>query len=324
MTGLRPLRTGLKIFQPATITRSDELKGTNGTDMATISRMATRPYQVLDPRTMGRPVHLLGKFTERLREDLAELFHARLNRRYRARFEIGAVELSATSPVATAKKWQTFGTQAGRINVALERSILLCILAYRYGTPGTSQAALRDDAPAPETATEERLAVRLARELAGVVVERIASYRKEAEPAVDAAATELTELAMTPLVGTWTVKVGITEHTQQVEGLLHFQLEESWIALLLRGLVPRRPSSNVPRGTTTASRPLPARLQLTMTARLLEKSVPLGTLLDLRTGQVLPITLGSTDVLIEDSRLFTASIAEHKGKLCLTSFEDVE
>jgi len=30
------------------------------------------------------------------------------------------------------------------------------------------------------------------------------------------------------------------------------------------------------------------------------------------------------DVLLDDARLFTAAVAEHKGKLCLTSFEDAE
>jgi len=70
--------------------------------------------------------------------------------------------------------------------------------------------------------------------------------------------------------------------------------------------------------------PLPARLQLALNARLIEKLIDLGTLLDLRVGDIIPVTVASADVLIGDSRLFTASIAELKGKLCLTRFEDVE
>jgi flagellar motor switch protein FliM len=65
-------------------------------------------------------------------------------------------------------------------------------------------------------------------------------------------------------------------------------------------------------------------LQLTLVARLLEKQMPLGSLLDTRIGDVIPVSLGTSDVLVGDSRLFTASITEHKGKLCLTAFEDVE
>jgi flagellar motor switch protein FliM len=34
--------------------------------------------------------------------------------------------------------------------------------------------------------------------------------------------------------------------------------------------------------------------------------------------------VGRADVLLDEARLFTAAVAEHKGKLCLTSFEDAE
>ncbi len=44
----------------------------------------------------------------------------------------------------------------------------------------------------------------------------------------------------------------------------------------------------------------------------------------LRVGDVIPVTFDSSDVLIGDARLFTAAVTEHKGKLCLTSFADVE
>ncbi len=92
----------------------------------------------------------------------------------------------------------------------------------------------------------------------------------------------------------------------------------------MRGLAPKRERTGVESSSRVLAQPLPARLQLTMNARLIEKPIDLGTLLDLRVGDVIPVTVASTDVLIGDSRLFTASLAEHKGKLCLTCFEDVE
>jgi flagellar motor switch protein FliM len=52
--------------------------------------------------------------------------------------------------------------------------------------------------------------------------------------------------------------------------------------------------------------------------------VPLGSLLDLKVGTILPISLGVASVQIDNSPLFSAQVAEHKGKLCLTSFEDLE
>jgi hypothetical protein len=43
-----------------------------------------------------------------------------------------------------------------------------------------------------------------------------------------------------------------------------------------------------------------------------------------KVGDVIPVSVGRADVLLDDSRLFTAAVTEHKGKLCLTSFEDAE
>jgi len=77
-------------------------------------------------------------------------------------------------------------------------------------------------------------------------------------------------------------------------------------------------------GDLAQGAPLPTRLTLTRVARLLQKDIPLGQLADLHVGDVIPISLGTTDVLIDDSRLFTATVAEHQGKLCLTSFADVD
>ena len=50
----------------------------------------------------------------------------------------------------------------------------------------------------------------------------------------------------------------------------------------------------------------------------------LGLLLDTRVGDVIPVSLGETEVLVDNERLMTARVAEHKGKLCLTAFEDLE
>jgi flagellar motor switch protein FliM len=61
-----------------------------------------------------------------------------------------------------------------------------------------------------------------------------------------------------------------------------------------------------------------------LVGRLASKEVTLGSLYDLQVGDVIPISLARADVLLEDSRLFTAAVTEHKGKLCLTSFEDAE
>lgn len=276
---------------------------------------------------MGRPVHLLGKFTEHIREDLSEFFQTQLNRRYRSRFEIEKVSLDAIAPAPGSHRWLTFGASTGRCNVALDRNVLLCVLGYRYGThtsesPPAPDVAAEPAAAEPETATEERLASRLGSQLVEAVAARINALQPDTSTA-EGDSKEFTEMASVSLDAAWTLHVGVVEHARNVRGSLWFRLEEGWIAKLLRGLAPARERSRVQKNGATAQ-PLPARLQLTLVARLLEKEMPLGSLLDLRRGDVLPVTLGTAAVMVGDSLLFTASIAEHKGKLCLTSFEDVE
>ncbi|WP_144007017.1 FliM/FliN family flagellar motor switch protein, partial [Pelomonas sp. KK5] len=63
---------------------------------------------------------------------------------------------------------------------------------------------------------------------------------------------------------------------------------------------------------------------LKLVARLLETELPLGELMALQPGAVIPVSLGATEVLVDGERLFTASVAEHQGKLCLTSFADAD
>ncbi|HMN43158.1 MAG TPA: FliM/FliN family flagellar motor C-terminal domain-containing protein [Povalibacter sp.] len=294
--------------------------------MDTITRTAARPYQVLDPRTMGRPVHLLGRYTDRFRKDLSGLFQQWFNRRYRSQFEIGEVTVETTKAPAT-PRWLSFGAHAGRMSFAADRSVLLCILAYRYGVQPTALPAgsdASDDANEPETATEERLASRLGHQLTSAAAAAIEALQPDAAAGANAPRHEFSPSAAALPDDAWTLRVRVSERVHRIDGTLWFRLDEHWIARLLRGLAPDRERGKSRTAAGTPAQPLPARLQLTLDARVLEKQMPLGTLLDLRIGDVIPITLGTSDVLIGDSRLFTASVAENKGKLCLTCFEDVE
>ena len=87
---------------------------------------------------------------------------------------------------------------------------------------------------------------------------------------------------------------------------------------LLRGLAPQRAQAVRPQPV-----PLATRLHVRLDARLASKEIALGQLLDLRAGDVVPISLDRTAVLLDESCLFTAAVTEHKGKFCLTAFEDV-
>lgn len=280
---------------------------------------APAAYQVLDPRTLGRPIHLLRPFAAQLQDDLADAFRTRLNRRYRAAFQVEEVSIDATGRTLPAGRWIGYGGPAGRIGCAIDRTLVLSALAYRYGlkdcAPGESSE------PPPETATEERLAAMLGLQFASTLAARIEAGL---HPGPD-------EAPASPELGvigpTWMqrpaclLSATIRETIHGVEGRLHLALDDAWMSRLLGKLAPLQRKR---RHGATHSSPLATRLHFRLGARLLQKDLTLGELLAIKVGDVIPVSLRAADVLIDDSRLFTATVAEHKGKLCLTSFEDAK
>jgi len=286
-----------------------------------------RAHTVIDPRTMGRPVHLLGGFANQLRDDFADFLRARINRRYKANFQIDAISFVAAP--ADSQRWLSYGASDGRIHFSIDRPLLLCLLRYRYGSAMPEISAAVDNNTSshtpivdePETATEERLGVMLGQQLAEILVRRIESAQRERATAPAEVTFAESGLQSTG-EGEWLLQLKLSETRYSVSGNLLLKISAAWMNLLLLALAPSRDRSR--QKQMTATKPFPARLQLTLRARMLEKEVSLGTLLDLRLGDVLPISVGDADVLIGDSRLFTASVAEHHGKLCLTSLADVD
>ncbi|OQS33883.1 hypothetical protein B0T39_20390 [Chromobacterium haemolyticum] len=72
-------------------------------------------------------------------------------------------------------------------------------------------------------------------------------------------------------------------------------------------------------------RPLAKKLEIKLTARLLDVRISLSKLLSLKTGDVLPINIRTrAHVYAGSSILFSAIVAEKNGQLCLTSFASQE
>lgn len=254
------------------------------------------------------------------------MFRMTLNRRYRARFQVGEVAMSPMEELVQPKRWLTYGCALGRVGVALERKVVLSIMAYRYGlADGNGQAEPPRESEHPETATEERLAAMLCQQFVNLLAARIEAglAPHDTQGAKDVSQRHAFNAVspVAPSRGTWVIRVNLEELAHGIEGVLHFALDDAWMARLLQNIGPARDKP----GDAASSLPeFAGRLQLTLAARLLKKDILLGELLDIRVGDVIPVSFGSADVLIDDSRLFSASIAEHKGKLCLTSFEDAE
>jgi flagellar motor switch protein FliM len=294
-------------------------------------------YQVLNPRTVGRPVHLATKFAGQIRADLVDRFLAPLNTRYHANFSISNVTLvHSTTRVEPQKRWLAYPTDQGHIWIALSRPLLLCILRYRYGSypdkasadkvmapPADAPAPPKDSILEPESATEDRLSAMLGAQLLAIVTRRILTPADGAAAPAAKKSPSVAEICTSvPIDETWTLRVQIDESARALSGTCWVVLDESWMARILTGPAVAGESAAPRKGGTML--PLAGRLQLTLVARLLEKDVPLGTVMDWSVGDVMPITLGPTDVLIGGSRLFTASVAETGAKICLTAFKDVE
>lgn len=286
-------------------------------------------HQVLDPSLLGRPVHLLPIFAAQLRDDLAQSMRLNMNRRYWGGFTVQDVAFSRLEGNEIRSRWLSFAAPAGQIAFALERKVLLSVLNYRYGSGAKADTpAVVDEATVRVTATEERLAVVLGQQLAGTLAGRIELNLPAIEkPALaEGAAEEGAEAEFKPAPGshppkgTWVVTVTVAETANGATGQFWFALDKQLMASVLRGLLRDRDSGKKPK----AAAPLAQRLQVGLVGRLASKEVTLGTLYDLQVGDVIPISLSRADVLLEDSRLFTAAVTEHKGKLCLTSFEDAE
>jgi len=299
-------------------------------------------HQVLDPSLLGRPVHLLHIFAAQLREDLAQSMRLNMNRRYWGGFQVDEVGFSRLEGNEVRSRWLSFAAPAGQIAFSMERKVLLSVLNYRYGSGAKSDvkadtSAAVDESSVRVTATEERLAVVLGQQLAGTLAGRIelnlpASDKlapAEGESGDAAESAQTAQAADTgfkpapgsqPPKGSWVITVSVADVASGATGQFWFALDKQLMTSVLRGLLRDRDSGKKAKPAA----PLAQRLQVGLIGRLASKEVSLGSLYDLQVGDVIPISLARADVLLEESRLFTAAVTEHKGKLCLTSFEDAE
>jgi flagellar motor switch protein FliM len=206
----------------------------------------------------------------------------------------------------------------GTVAVAFERGLLLTLLERRYG--GRSAGATpRDPQTERVTATEERLGVVLTQQMVDLLYARVA-----ATVAMDVAPHPVPANAVVPSAmpgeSNWALRVQVRSNNDHT-GQFWIAPDQQLMAAILGTLRPESARQAAARGP---SEPLATRLQVKLDGRLVSKEITLGALFDLQVGDVIPVNVGRADVLLDDARLFTAAVAEHKGKLCLTSFEDAE
>lgn len=278
--------------------------------------------RVLDPRTLGRPMHLLGAFAERFGADVSELLRQGLNRRYAIGLQVEAASMRQRAQNEDPVRWNVYAGPAGRIGMAVPRALVLRLLLCRYG--GGPETVPVEPETVAITASEERLATKLGQQLALALAHRIDAGLPPpgvaAEPASAEAAVPFVAESALP-TGLWQLDLVLAEAGQTERHVLRFSLDDACMHQLLDRL--GRGRSLARDAAATTGLPLSERLKLRLTARLVQQRLPLGAILDLQPGSVLPIPQPTAVVLIKDSPLFSASVAEHKGRLWLTAFQDL-
>jgi flagellar motor switch protein FliM len=276
----------------------------------------TSQHQVLDPGLLGRPVHLLPQFAARLQDGLETAMQGSA-RRYWGGWRLESVEFGRL-PQQDKLRWMAASGGMGTVSVAFERGLLLTLLERRYGGRGAA-ATPRDPETERVTATEERLVVVLTQQMVDLLYARIAvSMAMDVAPKpVPAAAIAASSM---PGKHAWTLAATV-RHASGASGQFWISPDQALMAGILESLRPENPRANTLRGP---AEPLSSKLQVKLDGRLVSKEITLGALFDLEVGHVIPVDMGRADVLLDEARLFTAAVAEYKGKLCLTSFEDAE
>jgi flagellar motor switch protein FliM len=118
----------------------------------------------------------------------------------------------------------------------------------------------------------------------------------------------------------WALRLQVRDNNDNT-GQFWIAPDQQLMAMILGTL---RPEPGRPAAARGPAQPHANQLQVKQDGRLVSKETTLGALFELKVGDVIPVSVGRADVLLDESRLFTAAVAEHKGKLCLTSFEDAE
>jgi flagellar motor switch protein FliM len=289
--------------------------------MKPLDRKSAADYQVLDPSLLGRPVHLLPKFARRFADALGSAMGGPGGRRYWGAWRLAHLAFER-APEEDGLRWLAVGGPLGTAAVAFERSLLLGLLEGRYGRKkAPSAGAPRDPALERVTATEERLAATLTAQLVEQLYQRVLEGLHGA--GVEDAPQSVLEApvpASAPGKAGWVIRLNLQAAPGEPMSHAWIALDQGLMAHVLQGLKEERSSVRTQR----ANEPLASGLSVKLEGRLASKEMMLEALFALKVGDIIPVSVGRADVLLDESRLFTANVAEHKGKLCLTSFEDAE
>ncbi|GGY04580.1 FliM/FliN family flagellar motor C-terminal domain-containing protein [Paludibacterium paludis] len=279
-----------------------------------------RRLDALDPRTLGRPFHLLPAFTQALQDDVDLFLGQRLNRRYHARFAMRGASCGRPSESMSRLSMQRYTHERGLIDVAIDRILLLRLLDYRYGNGWSEETPAADPETVPATETEQRLMAHLGADIAGVCLGTLARLTGQALPATPPVRSGQPGIQTDQA---FEIVITLADDGRQCEGRVTVRLDDGLFDLLMRALADNRPVKAARDNAPAFA--LDEEIRVRLSVSLLSLDMPLGDVLDLKVGHIVPAQMRNrADVHVGKSRLFTASVADNAGKLCLTAFDDVE
>jgi len=263
----------------------------------------------LDPCTLGRPFHLLDEFHATLRRRIGAYLQDRYNYRCGACLTVSDSIIVPHRTNDDPAVWHGFGSESDTIGVRIERSLLVLLLAYHYGD---RPDRISPDKLPPESRTEQRFAMQARRALLGELLPLFA--------------TDVATFAPRPfdgvVPGSRILSVIVRDELLDVTGRLEFAMDEAWLARLFAAISPQRSPERAP---TADDELLGARIPVSLNATVMSKELPLGDVLRLECGSVVPIRLPDVaEVDVDGTRIFCAAVVEHGGKICLTALEFVE
>lgn len=263
----------------------------------------------LEVNKLGRPYHKVPKIFTNNFDILDAKVSTYFLKKYRVNVALDDINFQMDSEH---KHAQIFSTEYGNIAFDIDRMLLLHILNDYYGL-GKDNVQIHPDVTTPITKTEERLKNKLGLELSSLVL----------HPGIFGEALEIKNDYST-IINRWSYKITLSLEGYS-EGAFHIFLDNQHVDRLLATL--RHPNENERRESESLSGEQLERmincLPVRLVGRLSSSQLTVAELMNLKAGDIIPVSLPNRfPLLIGKEQLFNAVIAEDRGKLFFSEFNE--
>lgn len=263
----------------------------------------------VDVSKLGRAYHKIPKIiTEKF-----DSIESRLSIFFLKKYRMNAALRNMTFDTdCHLKHAQIFENAYGNIGFAINRQFLLNILHTYYGlSKDTTPVACDTDQPV--TKTEERLRNKLGHELAQLtMVQEILAEEMELKNDYSSVINQWA----------WCIQFWLEGYDEYCFSIL---LDAHHVDILLASL--RQKNARDDRQSQSLN---PAQIEnmfvslpLSLTGKLASLNLTVSQLMEIKPGDILPVSLNEpVPVYIGNEQLFSAAIAEDRGKIYMTDFND--